>query len=108
MSKNIHMCVYRHTYIYTDIWTHIYTHTFVYIYVCVCLYMCICICVCACIFFTIIATSVCVFVYVMHLMPLVAAIWQECKGSDAPGGENEITFNRVPLDVVYVVLPSLP
>lgn len=43
----------------------------------------------------------CVFVYVMHLMPLVAAIWQECKGRDVPGGEHEITFNRVPLDVVY-------
>lgn len=34
-------------------------------------------------------------------MPLVAAIWQECKGRDVPGGEHEITFNRVPLDVVY-------
>lgn len=50
----------------------------------------------------------CVFVYVMDLMPLVAAIWQECKGRDVPGGENAITFNRVPLDVVYVVLLSLP
>lgn len=78
-------------------------------YMCVCVYICVYVFVCVHVFFfTIIATSVCVFVYVMHLMPLVAAIWQECKGSDAPGGENEITFNRVPLDVVYVVLPSLP
>ena len=87
--------------------THIYTY--ICIYMCVCVYICVYVFVCVHVFFfTIITTSVCVFVYVMHLMPLVAAIWQECKGSDAPGGENEITFNRVPLDVVYVVLPSLP
>ena len=100
------MCIDTHTYI--QIYGHTYIHIHLYIYVCVCVYICVYVFVCACIFFTIIATSVCVFVYVMHLMPLVAAIWQECKGSDAPGGENEITFNRVPLDVVYVVLPSLP
>ena len=41
--------------------------------------------------------------YATELMPLVAPMLQECRGRDVPQDQNEVTFNRGPLDIIYVV-----
>ena len=64
-----------------------------YAYTCVYIYIYFFVCVCVYIFYH--NYDWCVCVYATDLMPLVAAIWQECKGRGVPGDENEVTFNRV-------------